>query len=264
MHLKQVELENFKSFGSRKVIPFLEGFTAITGPNGSGKSNIGDAILFVLGPRSSRAIRAGKLTDLIFNGGKQSKKGADHCRVSLTFDNRDRNLPIDADDVTLTRLVKRSQNEQGYNSYFYVNGHASSLTEFDNLLAHARISADGHNFVLQGRVQNIIGMSPVDRRRILDEIAGITRFDEDIDRAEKRRAEVDQNLERIEIILKENAQQLRTLERQKDAAARYKQTVEEVGAARASLGGARRTALDEDLAGTRDALGKAAAGKTEH
>jgi len=96
MHLKRVELENFKSFGRRLTIPFLDGFTAITGPNGSGKSNIGDAVLFVLGPKSNKAIRAGKLSDLIFNGGKE-KKPANECSVSLVFDNHDRVIPVEED-----------------------------------------------------------------------------------------------------------------------------------------------------------------------
>jgi chromosome segregation protein len=86
MYLKQIEVENFKSFGKKLTIPMLSGFTAVTGPNGSGKSNISDAILFVLGPKSSKAIRAGKLSDLIFNGGN-AKAPANHTRVSLVFDN---------------------------------------------------------------------------------------------------------------------------------------------------------------------------------
>src|SRR5512137_1042390 len=98
MYLKQIEVENFKSFGKKMTIPMLDGFTAVTGPNGSGKSNISDAILFVLGPKSSKALRAGKLTDLIFNGGN-SKQPASFCKVSLVFDNQDRTIPVDADIV---------------------------------------------------------------------------------------------------------------------------------------------------------------------
>src|SRR5256884_1632376 len=97
-------MENFKSFGRKISIPFLQGYTSITGPNGSGKSNIADAILFVLGPKSSKAIRAGKLTDLIWNGGKD-KKGAHSCHVSLLFDNPDPQIPVAADAVKLTRSV---------------------------------------------------------------------------------------------------------------------------------------------------------------
>src|SRR3989475_10885048 len=98
-------MENFKSFGRKITVPFLQGYTAITGPNGSGKSNIADAILFVLGPKSSKAIRAGKLTDLIWNGGKD-KKGGDSCQGRLLFDNSDRPLPGEADEGKLTRDVE--------------------------------------------------------------------------------------------------------------------------------------------------------------
>jgi len=97
-------MENFKSFGRKISVPFLQGYTSITGPNGSGKSNISDAILFVLGPKSSKAIRAGKLTDLIWNGGKD-KKGADSCQVSLLCDNSDRQIPVEADEVKLPRYI---------------------------------------------------------------------------------------------------------------------------------------------------------------
>ena len=89
-------MENFKSFGRKLTVPFFPGFTAITGPNGSGKSNIADAILFVLGPRSSKPMRAGRLTDLIFNGGKKRKNPANQCKVSLVFDNSTRKMPFDA------------------------------------------------------------------------------------------------------------------------------------------------------------------------
>src|SRR3989454_6634236 len=108
-------MENFKSFGRKITVPFLQGFTAITGPNGSGKSNIADAILFVLGPKSSKAIRAGKLTDLIWNGG-EGKKGGDSRQVSLLFDNSDRPIPLAAGEGKLTRYVGLSPSlEGGYN-----------------------------------------------------------------------------------------------------------------------------------------------------
>src|SRR2546425_9479988 len=128
-------MENFKSFGRKISVPFLQGYTSITGPNGSGKSNIADAILFVLGPRSAKAIRAGKLTDLIWNGGKE-KKGASHTEVSLTFDNRDRVIPIEADEVKLTRRVGLSKSVEGwYHSYFYLDARSSQLHEVDHALA---------------------------------------------------------------------------------------------------------------------------------
>lgn len=248
VHLKRVEMENFKSFGKKLSVPFLDGFTAITGPNGSGKSNIGDAVLFVLGPKSNKAIRAGKLTDLIFNGGKE-KKGADFCKVSLVFDNVDRVIPVDSDEVTLTRLVKLSKsNDENYYSYFYVNGKPGSLSEFDELLAKARISADGYNIVRQGDILKIVDMTPGDRRRIVDEIAGITRFDADIEKANKERAEVEANLERIAIILTEIDAQLRTLERERQAALRFKAVKDDLDVTKARYAKRRKDALEADLA----------------
>jgi chromosome segregation protein len=220
MHLKQIELENFKSFGQKLTIPLLEGYTAVTGPNGSGKSNISDAILFVLGPKSSRAIRAGKLTDLIFNGGK-SKKASTFTKVSLLFDNQDRMIPLNSDTVKLTRLVKLSQAGEGYNSYFYVNGRKSTLTEFDTLLSNSRISADGYNLVQQGDVTSIVEMTDLERRRILDDISGISHYDNDIAKAEEQREKAEQNIERISIILTELERQIEQLEKDRQTATKY-------------------------------------------
>jgi chromosome segregation protein len=235
MFLREVEMENFKSFRKKTVIPFLEGYTSVTGPNGSGKSNIADAVLFVLGPRSSKLIRAGRLTDLIFNGGKSGRRGR-HTRVSLVFDNTDRTIPIDSDIVKLTRFVKVSTSTpDGYYSYFYVNGKKSSLTEFDSLLAHARISADGYNIVQQGDVARIVAMGNVERRRILDSIAGITKFDDDITRAEKKREDVEGNLERIGIIIDEIRRQIRQLDKDRTGALKYKELKDRLSLAKAQM-----------------------------
>ena len=187
VHLKTVEMENFKSFGGKVTVPLMEGYTAVTGPNGSGKSNITDAILFVLGPKSPKAVRAGRLTDLIFDGGK-SKNKASFMKVSLIFDNTDRMMPWDADEVRLTRYIKVSDNGQDYSSYFYINDQKSTLTEFDNLLTKARISAEGYNLVQQGDVTHIVQMGNTQRRGILDSISGIASFDSDIDKAENEKA----------------------------------------------------------------------------
>ena len=281
MHLKDIYLENFKSFGRKLHIPFLPGYTTITGPNGSGKSNIGDAILFVLGPKSSKAIRVGKLTDLIFDGGKE-KKPSSYCRVVLSFDNADRVIPVDEDEVRLSRVVRianpRARKEAplavagppedapvaaapeaapdagaeapaetgapqenqpagaqtpavapkprspgpGYYSYFYVNERASSLQEFDNLLSHARISAEGYNLVQQGDINRIVLMSNLERRRMLDGIAGITQYDEDIEKADGQRKATEENLGTIETLLDEVKRQVGQLQKERDSALKYK------------------------------------------
>ncbi len=215
-------MENFKSFGKEMEIPFKEGYTNITGPNGSGKSNIVDAILFVLGPKSSKEIRASRLTDLIYNGGKNGSP-ADHCKISLVFENEDRTIPLDEDKVTFTRKVQLSDNQQGYNSYFFVNGRRSTLYEFQDLLDHGRISPDGYNIVQQGDISRIVEMGPTERRRILDEISGISEYDEEIEEAEEKKKEVSQDLERISILLDEINTQGEELEEDRKKALRFQE-----------------------------------------
>lgn len=213
-------MENFKSFGGKLTVPLMDGYTAITGPNGSGKSNITDAILFVLGPKSSKAVRAGKLTDLIFDGGKSRGK-AGFTRVSLVFDNTDRLMPWDDDEVRLTRYVKLSDNGTDYSSYFYVNDRKSTMGEFDALLTKARISADGYNLVQQGDVTRIVQMSNMERRRVIDGISGIASFDADIEKARAERAEAETNLDRIGIVMEELSVQIERLDRDRQDAQRY-------------------------------------------
>src|SRR5437667_159970 len=249
-------MENFKSFGRKISVPFLQGYTSITGPNGSGKSNIADAILFVLGPKSAKAIRAGKLTDLIWNGGKD-KNAADSCQVSLIFDNSDRQIPLEADEVKLTRYIGLSPSvEGGYNSYFYINDRKSSLSEFDSLLAHARISAEGYNLVQQGDIQRIVSMSSVERRRILDNIAGITKFDDDIGQAEGKRKETEDNLERIRIILDEIDKQIKQLEADRDGALKYRDLNEKLTTAKAQLAYKNRELIERQIVGTKEQIAK--------
>ena len=234
MYLKQIELENFKSFGGKMTIPLMEGYLAVTGPNGSGKSNITDAILFVLGPKSSKAMRAGKLTDLIFDGGK-SKNRASFTKVSLVFDNTDRILPRNEDVVRLTRLVKLAANEEDYSSHFFINDQRSSMSEFDNLLSRARISADGYNLVQQGDVTRIVQMGSIERRRILDGISGISSYDNDISKSEAERAEAQTDLDRISIIKGELERQLSELEKAMDAARKYMEIQRRQKMARAQI-----------------------------
>ncbi|HET6399147.1 MAG TPA: chromosome segregation protein SMC, partial [Candidatus Thermoplasmatota archaeon] len=250
MHLREVQMENFKSFGRKLTVPFLPGFTGITGPNGSGKSNIGDAILFVLGPNTPRAIRAGRLTDLIFNGG-QGGRPADSCQVSLVFDNQDRTLPVDADTVTLTRKVRRTpsaDDPDAYTGYFYVNGRASQKKEFIDLLKHARISADGYNITQQGDVANIVNMTPAKRREILDDIAGITQFDNDLRTADARKAEVQANLERIGIVLDEIGRSLQQLDKERTAAQRYRELQQAIARLKGLVAWRRQADLAAQLA----------------
>ena len=251
LYLKEVRMENFKSFGKKLTVPFFPGFTAITGPNGSGKSNIADAILFVLGPKSSKTMRADRLTDLIFNGGKKQKNPAKHCRVSLVFDNKERKLPVNDDQVIFTRVIKRAplkDNPSNYYTYYYVNEKSSSYSEFMDILLHARISGDGYNIVKQGDVTSIIEMGNVDRRRIIDEIAGISHFDNDIKKAENEKEEVDINMDRIQIILREIEGQINQLKNDRDEAYRYKELQEQLTLHKAKLAEKKKIEVNNQIA----------------
>ena len=227
MYLKRLKLRNFKSFAGMTEVPFSPGFTGVAGPNGMGKSNISDAILFVLGPPSSKALRADRLTHLFFNGGV-SKKPASECEVSLVFDNRDRALAVEDDEVTFTRYVKMAPSDpDGYYSYFYVNNRKSTQGEMETLLAHARLSGDGYNLVQQGDVNKIVAMSPLERRVVVERLAGIAQFDEDLHRAESKKEELDKNLGEIHTLLGEVTRRLGELEGQRAQALTYKKLDDE-------------------------------------
>ncbi|MEF8879974.1 MAG: chromosome segregation protein SMC [Candidatus Thermoplasmatota archaeon] len=251
MYLKEIHVENFKSFGKKLNIPFFPGFTAITGPNGSGKSNIADAILFVLGPKSSKEMRAGRLTDLIFNGGKKRKNPAKKCKVSLVFDNSERRMPVDADEVKLTRMVKRAplkDDPDNYYSRFYINENSANFSDLQNVLQHARMSGDGYNIVKQGDVTSIIEMGGVERRRIIDGIAGISHFDKDIEKAEEEKEEVDENLDRIKIILNEINSQIRQLKKDRDEAYRYKELKDQLYEVKAKKALKKKQEIEDQIA----------------
>ncbi|MCI4358449.1 MAG: chromosome segregation protein SMC [Thermoplasmata archaeon] len=235
MHLKRVKVRNFKSFSGATEIPFQAGFTGIAGPNGMGKSNISDAILFVLGPTSSKALRAERLTHLFFNGGS-SKKPATECEVSLVFDNQDRMLPVETEEVEITRYVKLTSNDpDGYYSYFYVNGRRSTQTEIDSLLAHGRLSGDGYNLVQQGDVNRIVSIGPIPRRSLVERLAGISQYDDELGKADAKRTDLESNLARINTLLGEIKGHLAALESQRLQAIQYKQLQDQKRHAEARL-----------------------------
>lgn len=251
LYLKEIQMENFKSFGKKLTVPFFPGFTAVTGPNGAGKSNIVDAILFVLGPKSSKVMRAGRLTDLIFNGGKKRKNPAKFCQVSLVFDNSSRKMPVESNEVTLTRMIKRAplkNDPDNYYSYFYINGRAASFSEFVDVLTHARISGDGYNIVKQGDVTSLVKMGSFDRRKIIEDVAGISTFDDDIKKAEKERDDVEKNLDRIKIILNEINSQTRQLKNDRDSAFRYKELKDKLYETKAKIAYKKKQDVEQQIA----------------
>jgi chromosome segregation protein len=216
VHIKEIELQNFKSFGKKVKIPFFDDFTTISGPNGSGKSNIIDGILFCLGLSNSRIMRAEKLTDLIFNSDNGRKNFA---QVTIRFDNSDREMPVDSDEIVITRKLR--QTESGYYSYYYFNDIPVSLTDVHNHLSRARITPEAYNVVMQGDVTRIIEMTVTERRKIIDEIAGVSEFDEKKDQAFNELEIVRERVERVDIILGEVDEQLARLQQERDQALKY-------------------------------------------
>jgi chromosome segregation protein len=201
VHIKRVELTNFKSFGGTTSIPLLTGFTVVSGPNGSGKSNILDALLFCLGLASSKGMRAERLPDLV-NHDKE-RRGTQEASVTVTFDLSDApDFPVDEGDGgketdnhqenpkskiqnpkslewSVTRRLRVTQ--QGtYTSTYYINGQTCTVTELHEQLNRLRIYPEGYNVVLQGDVTSIISMNARERREIIDELAGVAAFDRKI------------------------------------------------------------------------------------
>ncbi|MEM2615491.1 MAG: AAA family ATPase, partial [Thermoplasmatales archaeon] len=184
------------------MIEFKSGYTSVTGPNASGKSNIGDALLFVLGTKSNKSIRAQKLTDLIHKN--PSGKPSPYLKASVTFDNTDRMIPIDSNEVTFTRVVKLSENnEQEFSSYYYINDDRARLQDFEYLLEKVKIFADGYNFVRQGDITNIVEMTPTERRGILEEVGGISQYNEEIEKANKEKEKTSENMVTVQALITE-------------------------------------------------------------
>jgi len=221
IRISRVSLKNFKSF-RRASIPIPMGFTAIVGPNGSGKSNIVDALCFVLGRSSAKSLRAERFSDLIFNGGKKEKpaKGAE---VALYLDNAGRDLPIDEKEVKISRSV-----DLDGNSVYRINGRRSNRSEILDLLGHATIQPNGHNIVLQGDVIRIVEMTPLERRGLIDEIAGIAEYDERKKKAIRELEKVGGNISKVEAVLGEVGSNLSKLTRERDEALRHDELKKEV------------------------------------
>ncbi|MFA5347830.1 MAG: chromosome segregation protein SMC [Methanoregula sp.] len=204
MHITELEIDNFKSFSKKTKIPFLEGFTVISGPNGSGKSNIIDSILFVLALSSSRNLRAEKLTDLInLNSGRNT------AEVALEF----------SDGTKIRRRIKRTGN--GYYSYNYLNERVCKQSDIVDHLARHGIKPHGYNVVMQGDVTRIMEMSDFERRKIIDEIAGVSEFDQKKQQSLSELDIVRERIEREELLLIELTRRVNELKREREHALEY-------------------------------------------
>jgi chromosome segregation protein len=246
--LERIVLQGFKSFKRKTSIPFPAGFSVITGPNGSGKTNLGDAVAFVLGKSSSKALRARKAQDLVFHG-SQRKSGADYAKVSMYFDNSAKSLPLDEGTVSISRRINR----KGVSTY-RMNGRVVTRQQIVDMFALAGISADGHNIIQQGDVNKIVEMDAEQRKQIIDEISGIHEFDEKKAKAEKELAKIEERVREAEILINEKAGIMEKLRAERDAALKYRELESELARIRAALiwkdySGARKSmeSIDNEL-----------------
>ncbi len=216
MRLKELEIQGFKSFPDRTKITIGPGITGVVGPNGSGKSNISDAIRWVMGETSSKQLRgAGKMEDVIF-GGTQTRGAMGFASVSLTIDNSDHGLAMDADEVTIGRRYYRSGESE-----YTINGQNVRLKDVYELLLDTGLGRDGYAIVGQGRIAEIVAAKSNERREIFEEASGIARFRYRKNEAERRLAAAEGNLERLRDILGELESRVGPLKRDSEKAQKF-------------------------------------------
>ena len=197
MYLKSVEIHGFKSFANKLVFNFHNGITGIVGPNGSGKSNVADAVRWVLGEQSAKQLRGSNMQDVIFSG-TQMRKPMGYAYVSITLDNSDHKLPIDFEEVTVSRRVYRSGESE-----YLINGAPCRLKDVYEMFYDTGIGKEGYSIIGQGQIDKILSGKPEERRELFDEAAGIVKFKRRKDTAVKKLENERANLVRVNDILSE-------------------------------------------------------------
>lgn len=217
MFLKSLEVRGFKSFADKVDLKFKKGITAVVGPNGSGKSNISDSVRWVLGEQSIKTLRGGKMEDVIF-AGTQFRKPVGLAQVSLTLDNSEGELPIEYNEVTVTRRIFRSGETE-----YLLNGTKCRLKDITNLFMDTGIGKEGYSLIGQGKIEAILSGKPEERRSLLEEAAGIVKYKSRKEEAEKKLQNTDNNLIRIRDILSTYEERLGPLENERNKAIKYRE-----------------------------------------
>ena len=228
--LKRLEMVGFKSFADKSSFAFGDGITAIVGPNGSGKSNIVDAVRWILGEQSAKSLRGGEMADVIFNG-STARRSLGLAEVTMIFDNRKRQLPLDAEEVQITRRVYRN----GEGEYL-LNGSVCRLKDHRDLFLGSGLGSDDFCIIAQGKVDVLLQASTKERRTVLEEAAGISRFKARKQETMRKLERVDQNLSRVKDIVDEVEKQLRSVKLQASKAQRYQEHSVRLKELRLSLG----------------------------
>ncbi|MDQ0155985.1 chromosome segregation protein SMC [Robertmurraya andreesenii] len=222
MHLKRLDVIGFKSFAERIGVDFVPGVTAVVGPNGSGKSNITDAIRWVLGEQSAKSLRGAKMEDIIF-AGSDSRKPLNFAEVTLTLENEDQFLPIDYQEVSVTRRVYRSGDSE-----FFINKQGCRLKDIIDLFMDSGLGREAFSIISQGRVEEILNSKAEERRTIFEEAAGVLKYKTRKKKAEGKLTETEENLNRVNDIIHELEGQVEPLKIQASIARDYLQQKEEL------------------------------------
>lgn len=222
MFLKSLEIRGFKSFADKTELKFKNGVTAVVGPNGSGKSNISDAVRWVLGEQSVKSLRGGKMEDVIF-AGTVYRKGLSLAQVSITLDNSDYELPIEFSDVTVSRRLYRSGDSE-----YYINNTLCRLRDIQELFMDTGIGKEGYSIIGQGKIEAILSGRPEERRNLIEEAAGIVKFKTRKEEAEKKLANTEQNLVRINDILSTYEERIEPLRIEHEKAKKFLELSEQL------------------------------------
>ena len=215
MYLKALEIQGFKSFPDKTVLTFGEDITAIVGPNGSGKSNISDAIRWVMGEQSTKALRGGKMEDVIF-GGTAKRKQLGYAEVSLVLDNSEHFFNMEESEVMVTRRYYRSGESE-----YYINRRSVRLKDINELFMDTGLGREGYSIIGQGKIDEILSVKSGDRREVFEEAAGISRYRHRKEDAERKLARTDENLVRIHDKIEELELQVEPLRVQSEKAKKF-------------------------------------------
>ncbi len=216
MYLKKIEMFGFKSFAEKTVIDFQEGITGIVGPNGCGKSNISDGVRWVLGEQSVKSLRGQSMSDVIFSG-SDDRKALQMAEVTLVFDNSDRYIDNDYNEIQIMRRIYRTNNESEY----FINSQSCRLKDIVDLLMDTGLGKDSLSIISQGNISSFADSKPEDRRGIFEEAAGVAKYKKRKIEAIRKLERTKENLDRVEDIVYELERQINPLRRQKEKAEQY-------------------------------------------
>ena len=254
MYLKSLKAIGFKSFADKTTLNFEPGITAVVGPNGCGKSNISDAIRWVLGEQSAKALRGGEMADVIFSGteGTRGRKPISMAEVSITLGDMDEeNLKAAGVDLSFTEVTVTRRVFRDGGSEYFLNGASCRLRDIQQLFMGTGIGRNSYSIMAQGQITNIIKSKPSERRVVFEEAAGITKFKQQKKEALRKLDYTEQNLLRLEDTIREVKRQIGSLQRQAGKARRYQKVVDELRELETKLARHEYDTIDTELQGIR-------------